>query len=88
MKKSSRTEVRPHVPTFIGLVFLLGGLFMTAVQAEEDVTEVEDTVFNEGIGGNNQDPTVLLQEIEQKRIERSSVLGDSPIKSLHDGADA
>ena len=88
MKNSSPTEVRPHVPTFVGLVFLLGGLFMTAVQAEEDVTEVEDIEFNEGIGGNNQDPTVLLQEIEQKRVERSSVLGDSPIKSLHDGADA
>ena len=88
MKNSSRTEVRLLVPAFVGLVFLLGGLFMTAAQAEEDGTEVEDIEFNEGIGGNNQDPTVLLQEIEQKRIERSSVLGDSPIKSLHDGADA
>ena len=88
MKKYSRTEVRPPVPAFVGLVFLLGGLFMTAVQAEEDVTEVEDTGFSESIGGNNQDPTVLLQEIQQRRADRASVLGDSPIKSLHDRADA
>lgn len=39
-------------------------------------------------GSNPEDPSVLLsREIPQRRVERESVLPDSPLKSLHDATD-
>ncbi len=82
---------------------LLIGLTISVVQADEKGSNSEGAVsssvepketgaveedFDHLIGGNDQDPTVQLQDIEQKRAERASLLGDSPIKSLHDRADA
>ena len=79
----------------------MGGLVVTAAQADEhaedpatttgqpdeSVTEIEDTEFRESIGGNNQDPSVLLEEIQQRRSERASLFKVSPLKPVHDGAE-
>jgi hypothetical protein len=59
----------------------------TAVQSEEKVPETEDAKVRTTIGGNNQDPSVMLQEIEQRRTEKDSLLKVSPLKGLHDAAD-
>jgi len=50
--------------------------------------QAEDSGYSESIGGNDQDPSFQLRQIEQKRAERASLLGDSPIKSWHDRSDA
>jgi len=60
----------------------------TTTQAEESVSEAENSGYSESIGGNDQDPSVQLQDIEKKRAERASHLGESPIKTFHDRADA
>jgi hypothetical protein len=105
MKKSGRTEVRPLAAAFVGLVFLLGGLLTTALQADENETGTEDTAaetalsednaaelegirLGAGIGGNDQDPEVMLQSIQKRRTEREALFGASPLKPLHDDADA
>jgi hypothetical protein len=60
---------------------------MAAAQEEQDVTAIADTVFREGIGGNNQDPSIMLEEIGQRRTERESLFKVSPLQPLHDAAD-
>ncbi len=104
MQKSRRTEVRPLVPAFAGLVFLLGSLLTTALQAgdaraeaddaetasvqsEENGSEVEEALASDTFGGNDQDPAVMLQDIQQRRTEREALFKASPLKPLHDGAD-
>ena len=59
----------------------------TTAQSEEKVPETEDTEIRTTIGGNNQDPSVLLQEIQQRRTEKDSLFKVSPLRPLHDGAD-
>ena len=71
----------------IASVFLLVGPAMAAAQEEQDVTAIADTVFSEGIGGNNQDPSIMLEEIGQRRTERESLVKVSPLQPLHDAAD-
>ena len=60
---------------------------MTDAQPEDTVTEIEDSEFQDTIGGNNQDPSVMLQEIQKRRTERASLFKVAPLKPLHDGAD-
>jgi hypothetical protein len=40
-----------------------------------------------GIGGNDTDPSVLVNEITERRAQRDSLLGVSPLKPLHDATD-
>jgi hypothetical protein len=60
----------------------------TTAQSEEKVTEIEDTEVRQSIGANDQDPEVLLQEIQQRRTEKDSLFKVFPLKPLHDAADA
>jgi hypothetical protein len=39
------------------------------------------------IGGNTEDPSILLQNIQKRRAQRDSLLGVSPLKPLHDVTD-
>jgi porin len=59
-----------------------GGPASSAVEPEE--TEAADEDFDHVIGGNDQDPTVLLRHIERRRTQRDSLFGTSPLKPLHD----
>jgi len=70
------------------LACLLIGLTISVAQADEKGTETEtDAVeedFEHVIGGNDQDPTVLLRHIERRRTQRDALFGASPLKPLHD----
>jgi hypothetical protein len=57
-------------------------------QMEENPTQVEEAGFRENIGGNDLDPEVMLQSIQKRRTEREALFGASPLKPLHDDADA
>ena len=39
------------------------------------------------IGGNNEDPSILVDEITERRAQQDSLLGVSPLKGLHDSTD-
>jgi hypothetical protein len=39
------------------------------------------------IGGNDTDPSILVHEITERRAQRESLLGVSPLKPLHDATD-
>jgi hypothetical protein len=58
-----------------------------SVQTEETGAELEEADASRAIGGNNQDPDVMLQEIAQRRTQRAALFQTHPLKSLHDGAD-
>jgi porin len=59
----------------------------TAIEFEEADSEQEGTQDSEKIGGNDQDPSVMLQDIERKRAERDSLFKDSPLERTHRAAD-
>ncbi|MEA3277475.1 MAG: carbohydrate porin [Pseudomonadota bacterium] len=69
---------------------LVGTLsFFTMATASADVQGAESGGGGPGapIGGNNEDPSILLNEIQVRRAQRDSLLGVSPLKSLHDATD-
>ena len=81
------------------LACLLIGLTISVVRADEKGTETEDSVsssvepeesesleenFDHVIGGNDQDPTIMLRHIERRRTQRDALFGTSPLKPLHD----
>ena len=57
-------------------------------QPEESPPNTKVTEIGEGIGGNDQDPSVMLRTIESRRTQRDSLFRVSPLKPLHDDADA
>jgi hypothetical protein len=57
-------------------------------QSEENAAQMEGTRLGAGIGGNDQDPEVMLTSIQMRRTERDALFGASPLKPLHDDADA
>ena len=103
MMRSGRISVRPFVLTLIGFICLLGSLLTTALQADDAGAEADDADTTSeqsedseearisgggAIGGNNQDPGVMLEEIKKSRTEqRSALFKVSPLKPLHDATD-
>jgi len=59
----------------------------TAIESDEAASEQEGSQDRERIGGNNQDPSVMLQDIEQKRAKRASLFKVSPLESVHESTD-
>jgi len=66
-------------PLLIGLL----SCFVTAT-ASGDVQGTGGSESGSVIGGNNEDPSVMLHEIQARRGQRDSMLGVSPLKPLHD----
>jgi hypothetical protein len=56
------------------------------IESEKDALQKQDSQSGEPIGGNNQDPTVLLQHIKQRRTQRDSLFRTSPLGPAHEGA--
>jgi hypothetical protein len=100
MYKTTGNGTRVGIPALVSLFFLLGSLFTTALQAD-DATDEESKAASEllqederatdrpgspaAIGGNNDDPDVLLTRIENSRnVQRDALFGKSPIGPLHD----
>ena len=69
----------------IASVFLLGGLATAAEQADENESAQEGHQNREPIGGNNEDPAVMLQEIQQRRTQRDSLFKSSWFEPAHEG---
>jgi hypothetical protein len=105
MEKTMGNGARAVFSALVIVVFLLGSLAMTALQADENGTGAEDaaaetaqseenaaqmegTRLDAGIGGNDQDPEVMLTSIQTRRTQRDALFGASPLKPLHDDADA
>ena len=57
------------------------------IESEKDVLQKQDSQRGEPIGGNNQDPTVMLQDIKQRRTQRDSLFRTSPLGPAHEGAE-
>ena len=58
-----------------------------AIESEEANSGQESSQNRDPIGGNNQDPTVMLQDIQQRRTQRDALLKSSPLDPAHKGAD-
>ena len=57
------------------------------IESEEAESEIEGSQQREQIGGNDQDPDVLLQDIQQRRTQRDSLFRSSPLERFQDNAD-
>jgi hypothetical protein len=102
MDKTIGNGARTAFPALASLLFLLGSLFLTALQADETTDEdteadpeqlLEDEratsrpVAPGSIGVNVGDPHYLLAQIQNDRkVQRDALFGKSPIGSLHDAA--
>ena len=60
---------------------------LDATESEDIDWEEEGPLRGEPIGGNNQDPTVLLEHIRQRRTQRDSLFRASPLDPAHEGAE-
>jgi hypothetical protein len=60
---------------------------MTSAIAGEQGVGSSGGTSGSAIGGNDTDPSVLLPEIQERRVQRESLLGVSPLKPLHDATD-
>jgi hypothetical protein len=59
-----------------------------AVMESEEAESVQEGSQNrEQIGGNNQDPTVMLQDMRQRRAQRDSLFKVSPLGPAHASTD-
>lgn len=59
----------------------------TAIESAEAESEQDRSRKGERIGGNDQDPAVMLENIEQKRAERASLFKVSPLEPAHRATD-
>ena len=77
----------------LGLVFLLGGQVTIAAETDENGAEAagsdvsaenanqaEATDYGEGIGGNDQDASVMLESIQQRRTQNDSLFKVAPLQ--------
>ena len=96
MMRWGRVAGRSFVLSLIGFICLIGSLWTTTLLADDAAAEADDAEItseqSEGsggvIGGNNQDPGVMLQEIkESRKSHRSALFKASPLKGLHDATD-
>jgi len=72
---------RDALPVLLVSAFLLGLLATPTVQAAEGD-------YSESIGGNDQDPSVMLQDIQARRGPRAALFDIPSLKSAQEGADA
>ena len=86
-----RQGVKAHTIRYSILPLALAGLlgcFTTATAtAGEQGARSNGGGFASAIGGNNEDPSILVDEITERRGQRDSLLGVSPLKGLHDTTD-
>lgn len=73
--------------TPLALAISLSCFSTATATAGEQGTGSDDGGSGSAIGGNNEDPSVLLDEITERRAQRDSLLGVSPLKGLHDATD-
>ena len=90
MDETIGNGTRAVFPALASLMFLLGSLWLTALQADDDTDEEDERATDRPVdtstfGGSNQDPEHLLDQIENSReVRRDALFGKAPLGPLHD----